>query len=234
MDTFRDHYSPGSARVDQRSAPSSAIRLLGEFTHGLRLADVPDEVRRQGALSLLDTIGCMVAGSATSDARALLAAEGALLAAAEVDGEGTARGRTARRRTTRSATTTCGPSSGRSGARRRGRRAAAAGGRRHRRGARPGAVVRVAAARRGELTARRARRADRAATATSPATATTWGSPVISTARATHGTGRPPPRSMITKGFILTKEIYRIGVIILRDHAAALAEGHRAEHRARP
>lgn len=63
--------------MDQPLAPSSAIRLLGEFTHGLRLADVPDEVRRQGALSLLDTLGCMVAGGATADARALLAAEGA-------------------------------------------------------------------------------------------------------------------------------------------------------------
>ena len=61
--------------MDQPLAPSSAIRLLGEFTHGLRLADVPGEVRRQGALSLLDTLGCMVAGSATADARALLAAE---------------------------------------------------------------------------------------------------------------------------------------------------------------
>jgi 2-methylcitrate dehydratase PrpD len=67
--------------VDKRIAPSSAIRLLGEFTHGLRLADLPDDVRRQGALPLLDTVGCMIAGSATSDARALLAAEWAADAA---------------------------------------------------------------------------------------------------------------------------------------------------------
>jgi len=58
------------------ASATSAIRRLGAFTHGLRLDTVPAEVRRQGALSLLDTIGCMVAGSATSDARLLLAAEG--------------------------------------------------------------------------------------------------------------------------------------------------------------
>ena len=56
---------------------SSAIHRVGEFTHSLRLDAVPADVRRQAALSLLDTIGCMVAGSATSDAGALLAAEGA-------------------------------------------------------------------------------------------------------------------------------------------------------------
>ena len=63
--------------MDHRLTSSSAIRLLGDFTHGLRLASVPDDVRHQGALSLLDTIGCMVAGSAASDAAAVLAAEGA-------------------------------------------------------------------------------------------------------------------------------------------------------------
>ena len=56
---------------------SFAIHRVGEFTHSLRLDAVPADVRRQAALSLLDTIGCMVAGSATSDAGALLAAEGA-------------------------------------------------------------------------------------------------------------------------------------------------------------
>jgi 2-methylcitrate dehydratase PrpD len=56
---------------------SSAIHRMGEFTHSLRLDAVPADVRRQAALSLLDTIGCIVAGSETSDAGALLAAEGA-------------------------------------------------------------------------------------------------------------------------------------------------------------
>jgi 2-methylcitrate dehydratase PrpD len=63
--------------VDKRLAPSTAIRLLAKFTHSLALDAVPGNVRHQAALSLLDTIGCMVAGSATSDARALLVAEGA-------------------------------------------------------------------------------------------------------------------------------------------------------------
>ena len=63
--------------MDQRLTPSTAIGRVAAFTHSLELEAVPGEVRRQAALSLLDTIGCMVAGSATSDARALLAAEGA-------------------------------------------------------------------------------------------------------------------------------------------------------------
>lgn len=69
-------------------APAAAIWRLGAFTHGLRLDAVPAAVRRQGALSLLDTIGCMVAGSATSDAALLLAAE-----AGGVGGRGTVVGR---------------------------------------------------------------------------------------------------------------------------------------------
>ena len=48
--------------MDKRLAPSTAIRLLAEFTHSLALDAVPGNVRRQAALSLLDTIGCMVAG----------------------------------------------------------------------------------------------------------------------------------------------------------------------------
>ena len=61
--------------MSSRAESSSAIHRLGEFTHSLRLDAVPAEVRRQAALSPLDTVGCMVAGSATSDAWALLAAD---------------------------------------------------------------------------------------------------------------------------------------------------------------
>ncbi len=42
----------------------SALHRLADFSHALDLATVPGQVRRQGALSLLDTLGCMLAGSA--------------------------------------------------------------------------------------------------------------------------------------------------------------------------
>ena len=54
-----------------------AIHDLADFAHDL--GDVPTEVRTQAALSILDTVGCMLAGSATK--------YGALIvAAAEADG----------------------------------------------------------------------------------------------------------------------------------------------------
>lgn len=52
-----------------------AIHRLADFAYGLDLAEVPAEVRRQGALTLLDTVGCMIAGSATDETSRLIAAE---------------------------------------------------------------------------------------------------------------------------------------------------------------
>ncbi|WP_449253324.1 MmgE/PrpD family protein [Brevundimonas naejangsanensis] len=53
----------------------SAIHRLADFACGLDLGRAPAEVRRQGALTLLDTVGCMIAGSAVEEARLLIAAE---------------------------------------------------------------------------------------------------------------------------------------------------------------
>ena len=53
----------------------SAIYRLADFARALSLDTMPAQIRRQGALSLLDTIGCMIAGSATADAALLLVAE---------------------------------------------------------------------------------------------------------------------------------------------------------------
>lgn len=54
---------------------ASAIYRLADFAGALSLDTMPAQIRRQGALSLLDTIGCMIAGSATADAALLLGAE---------------------------------------------------------------------------------------------------------------------------------------------------------------
>ncbi|WP_433948325.1 MmgE/PrpD family protein [Brevundimonas diminuta] len=53
----------------------SAIHRLADFAYGLDLRRVPQAVRRQGALTLLDTVGCMIAGSAAEEAGLLIAAE---------------------------------------------------------------------------------------------------------------------------------------------------------------
>lgn len=53
----------------------SAIHRLAHFTHGLDLRRVPAEVRRQGALTFLDTVGCMIAGSGAEETSLLIAAE---------------------------------------------------------------------------------------------------------------------------------------------------------------
>jgi 2-methylcitrate dehydratase PrpD len=54
---------------------TSLLEALAAFAHGLRLETVPAQVRRQAPACILDTIGCMVAGSATEDAATLLRAE---------------------------------------------------------------------------------------------------------------------------------------------------------------
>lgn len=51
------------------------LDALAQFTHDLTLSATPLEVRRQAALCLLDTIGCMLAGANTDEGAAVLAAE---------------------------------------------------------------------------------------------------------------------------------------------------------------
>src|SRR5436309_908618 len=51
------------------------ITGLADYAHGLRLADAPPEVRRQAALCILDTVGCMVAGLQDASWRPIAAAE---------------------------------------------------------------------------------------------------------------------------------------------------------------
>lgn len=53
----------------------SPIRDLSNFLATLHPADVPDEVKEQAQLCLLDTIGCMIAGSATDAAQRVARAE---------------------------------------------------------------------------------------------------------------------------------------------------------------
>lgn len=48
---------------------------LADFARGLHLPNVPTEVRTQGKLSILDTLGCIFAGSQTPEASMLLTAE---------------------------------------------------------------------------------------------------------------------------------------------------------------
>jgi len=61
------------------------LGALAQFAGGLDLARVPEAVRRQAGLCILDTIGCMLAGAETPEAAMVLAAEG------NATGEGTAR-----------------------------------------------------------------------------------------------------------------------------------------------
>ncbi|PZW48587.1 2-methylcitrate dehydratase PrpD [Humitalea rosea] len=54
---------------------STLIESLAGFAHGLDLAAVPAEVRRQAAACILDTIGCIIAGWHAPEVQALLRAE---------------------------------------------------------------------------------------------------------------------------------------------------------------
>lgn len=57
------------------SRTQDLTRGLASFVAGIRLAAVPEVVRRQARLCILDTIGCVVAGSRVDDWKPLLAAE---------------------------------------------------------------------------------------------------------------------------------------------------------------
>jgi 2-methylcitrate dehydratase PrpD len=56
----------------------TVIDYLADFAHAVALPRVPADVQTQARLSILDTLGCILAGSRTSEARMVLAAEKAL------------------------------------------------------------------------------------------------------------------------------------------------------------
>jgi len=59
-------------------AASSLLDSLADFTTSLELDRVPEQVRRQAGLCILDTIGCVLAGARSSEGVTLLEAERAL------------------------------------------------------------------------------------------------------------------------------------------------------------
>lgn len=66
------HPSPAQA---QQALPRGLLDQLGNFAHALRLEDAPEVVRRQARLSILDTVGCMVAGLAAEESQRFVAVE---------------------------------------------------------------------------------------------------------------------------------------------------------------
>jgi 2-methylcitrate dehydratase PrpD len=65
-----------SVRLNQRDP--DILAALAEFAVGVRLDQVPEEVRRQASWCLLDTVGCMVAGTASPEALRLRDVEASL------------------------------------------------------------------------------------------------------------------------------------------------------------
>lgn len=61
----------------ESQAEPSLLARLADFSCGIRLADVPAEVRKQARLNILDTIGCIASGAALPDSQQLLRAESA-------------------------------------------------------------------------------------------------------------------------------------------------------------
>ncbi len=57
------------------SLPDSIFAQLAAFAVNLSVRNVPEEVRQQAKLCILDTIGCMVAGSDNEDATMLFESE---------------------------------------------------------------------------------------------------------------------------------------------------------------
>jgi len=60
------------------AGPDQLLKSLGAFTHGLTSAATPDEIKRQASLCILDTIGCMIAGSQMPETQQVIAAEQAV------------------------------------------------------------------------------------------------------------------------------------------------------------
>ena len=77
---------PVSAQTNPGTVTNGAealISALGQFAASIELDKVPVLVKAQAKLCILDTIGCMVAGSELDDGRALIAAEEGLANRAE-------------------------------------------------------------------------------------------------------------------------------------------------------
>ncbi len=66
---------PSAASKSEERALDSAMHRLADFVHGVCFDQMPLVVRRQASLSLVDTIGCMLAGAETADAKMLFLAE---------------------------------------------------------------------------------------------------------------------------------------------------------------
>lgn len=63
------------AFLDRDRSSAALISALGNFAASIDLKAIPDRVRTQARLCVLDTIGCMVAGADSQDVRGLIAAE---------------------------------------------------------------------------------------------------------------------------------------------------------------
>ncbi|MEQ9022949.1 MAG: MmgE/PrpD family protein, partial [Pseudomonadales bacterium] len=59
----------------QNTSQPTPIEQLANFVFDLAPAHIPDVVTKQARLCILDTLGCMIAGSQTKEARALLEVE---------------------------------------------------------------------------------------------------------------------------------------------------------------
>ena len=64
--------SPTGRAGTPRAAATAAVRELGDFSAGLRLSELPPDVRDALDLVLIDTLGVTLAGSRTPEYRALL------------------------------------------------------------------------------------------------------------------------------------------------------------------
>jgi len=58
-------------------SPKALLAQVAEFSSGIRLQSVPEPVRRQARLNILDTIGCIASGARLPESRQLLQAEAA-------------------------------------------------------------------------------------------------------------------------------------------------------------
>ena len=59
------------------SPEPALLAQVAQFAHGIRLSAIPETVRRQARLNILDTIGCIASGARLSESQQLLSAEAA-------------------------------------------------------------------------------------------------------------------------------------------------------------
>jgi 2-methylcitrate dehydratase PrpD len=76
--------TPNPTPAPQAFAPTQGLlSSLGDFAYAFRLEDAPEVVRRQARLTLLDAVGCMLAGANTPESQNFLRAEKRLSAGAQ-------------------------------------------------------------------------------------------------------------------------------------------------------